>query len=81
MLIQAFDVNMNPTDVSISGCGAARPGGIFPNGLSTIQAQVSGFKGQFIQTEVTVSMMWIFVYLAEMYSFQQACAKNLKSQS
>lgn len=44
-----FDVNMNVSAASYSGSGRPRyPGGLLPNGLSTIHGQVSGLKGQFI---------------------------------
>lgn len=42
--MQAFDVNMNPT----AGPGAE---GVLPVGLSTIQGQVSGFNGQFMDVK------------------------------
>lgn len=44
-----FDVNMNMSAASYSGSGRPRyPGGLLSNGLSTIHAQVSGLKRQFI---------------------------------
>lgn len=45
LFIQAYDVNMNPT----AGPGAE---GVLPNGLSTVQGEVSGFNGRFGDAKV-----------------------------
>ena len=46
LLIQVFDVNMNTTAAwRTHGRVGAHPEGVLPNGLSTIQDQVSGGKG------------------------------------
>lgn len=78
LYMQAFDVNMNTTAASLSGSDGGHPEGILPNGLSTIQGQVSGFKGQFIPTNKSMwklAWMWISVHLTIMLYLERSILK------